>query len=397
MNFLKNSQILVYILIVTVFIAIRVFDINRPLWNDEIISIKTTKINFWENPLYNGTSTNLPLYYYILKIGSLIGLENQSLRYVSAFISVVTLIFILSAYHRTKSLMILIFLIVFTISPLQIYYSQEMRTYILSQLLLVILTNILFKIENKQSINLLFIGFTVFLALISHYTSFIFIASMILYLTFTKKWDKKLIVSFVIPISLALMVFFSISQNKNFDNSLEESVVNLDFSKLSLFDLRENVLRTNELLTIYYNFGLHYYRVEPEYLGFFKKFMYFNFLLFGFLIVYLKKYKNHNFLMLLSLFGGVILISILMDMFGFMDFGGRYQFPFHFLFLLGIAYYLKLLFNFNKVLFALIFSVFIGTYLLSDFCLWKNLDIFVGTGDPQGILFSKCYEKVFLK
>lgn len=397
MNFLKNSQILVYILIVIVFIAFRVFDINRPLWNDEIISINTTKINFWENPLYNGTSTNLPLYYYILKIGSLIGLENQSLRYVSVFISVVTLIFILSAYHRTKSSMILIFLIVFTISPLQIYYSQEMRTYIFSQLLLIILTFFLFKIENKQLINLLFIGFTVFLALISHYTSFIFIASMILYLTFTKKWDRKLLVSFVIPIFFALLVFFSISQNKNFDDSLEESVVNLDFSKLSLFDLRENVLRTNELLTIYYNFGLHYYRVEPEFLGFFKKFMYFNFLLFGFLIVYLKKYKNHNFLMLLSLFGCVILISILMDMFGFMDFGGRYQFPFHFLFLIGIAYYLKLLFNFNKVLFALIFSVFIGTYILSDYCLWKNLDIFIGGGDPQGILFSKCYEKVFLK
>ena len=101
--------------------------------------------------------------------------------------------------------------------------------------------------------------------------------------------------------------------------------------------------------------------------------------------------------MLLSLFGCVILISILMDIFGFMDFGGRYQFPFHFLFLLGIAYYLKLLFNFNKVLFALIFSVFIGTYILSDYCLWKNLEIFIGTGDPQGILFSKCYEKVFLK
>ena len=194
-----------------------------------------------------------------------------------------------------------------------------------------------------------------------------------------------------------MIVLLFISQNKSFGNSIEASILNFDFSRLSFFDLRENFLRTNELLTIYYNFGLHYYRVEPEYLSFFKKFMYLNFLIFGFLIIYLKKYQNKNFVMFGFIFFGVILISILMDMFGFMDFGGRYQFPFHFLYILGIAYYLKLLFNFNKLIFTVIFLIFIGTYLLSDYCLWKNLDIFIGTGDPQGVLFSKCYEKVFVK
>jgi len=393
-NLKKYTNYLFYSIILVLFVWTRIFDIQRPYWKDEYISLETTSVNILENPLFNTVSTNLPLYYYVLQIGVLIGLNETNLRYVSLAISCFTLILIFYFHKRTKNNLYLILIFLVFLSPLQIYYSQELRTYILTQFLLVLVTYYLFKIENKISVNYKFFSFITFLALISHYTSFIFLFSIASYLTFFKKWTKPLIFSLLIAFIGGMAVVGLISNNKNFDDSIDKTALNMNFQNLSFFDIRENILRTNELLTIYYNFGLHYYRFEPEFLGFFKKFMYFNFLLFAFLIFRYKIYQNNNFKMIFTTFAFIIIFSILFDLLGFIDFGGRYQFPFHFLYLIGLAFYLKILGNFNKLLLLIILLVFLGTYAVSNFCLWQNLDIFIGNGDPQGVIFTKCYQKI---
>jgi len=45
-------------------------------------------------------------------------------------------------------------------------------------------------------------------------------------------------------------------------------------------------------------------------------------------------------------------------------------------------------------LFFIILFVFLGTYTLSNICLWQNLEIYIGGGDPQGVIFTKCYQKI---
>ena len=389
----KYTNYLFYSLILVLFIWTRLFDIQRPYWKDEYISIKTTHVNIFENPLFNSVTTNLPLYYYLLQIGVFTGLNETNLRYVSLAISCFTLFLIFYIHKRTKNNLYLILIFFVFLSPLQIYYSQELRTYILTQFLLILFMYYLFKIETKVLVNYKIFTFIVFLSLISHYTSFIFLFSVASYLTIFKKWTKPLIFSLLVAFIAGMTVVGLVSNNKNFDDSIDKTALNLNFQNLSLFDFRENILRTNELLTIYYNFGLHYYRIEPEFLSFFKKFMYFNFLLFAFLIFRNKIYQNNHFKMIFTIFASIIVFSILFDLLGFIDFGGRYQFPFHFIYLIGLAFYLKILGDFNKFLFFVILFVFLGTYALSNFCLWQNLEMFIGNGDPQGVLFTKCYEK----
>jgi predicted membrane-bound mannosyltransferase len=49
----------------------RLFGIQRFLWVDELISIRTLEVNILHNPLLFGTTTNLPLFFYTLKLFSL--------------------------------------------------------------------------------------------------------------------------------------------------------------------------------------------------------------------------------------------------------------------------------------------------------------------------------------
>lgn len=403
MKFIKNEklhinfEIIGIIFLTFAFIFLRLPEFDRFLWKDEMISIQTTKENPFTNPLYFGISTNLPLYFYILKIFSIIGLADIYLRIASLSIAIITFIFIAKFLLKNSKILGIIFLALFILSPLQIYYSIELRTYILTQLLLVGVCWYLWKIINSIKINYFLFSVIIFLSLISHYTSFLFVSSALLALFIFKKVNPKIILSFLIPIFVALFIYFTISQTSHFKSSLDESVFNNNFSRLSIFDIQENLLQVREVLTVYYNFGLHYYRIEADFLGGFKKFWYLNLLIFIFLIIKFKKYQDlrlwfFNFLFIFSLFS-----AILADLLGVLDFGGRYIFPFHFLYLLGLSYYFRLLFLFNKYIFGILITLYILSYVMYNTCLSQNLNVFVGSGDPQGVLFQKCYEKLFVK
>lgn len=393
-SFVKNISL---VLLTFSFIFLRLPEFNRFLWNDELISIQTTKENPLINPLYFGVSTNLPFYFYILKIFSMLGVSDENLRIASLFIATTTFIVVARFLLQNFKVFGVIFLSLFILSPLQIYYSIELRTYILTQLLLIIASWYFWKILNSNAINYFNFTLILFLGLISHYTAFLFISASFLTLLLFKKMERKTFYSFSISIFLSLVIYFLISQTAHFQSSLDESVFNRDFSRFSLFDLSENVLQIREVLTIYYNFGLHYYRIEADFLGAFKKFWYLNLLLFVFLIIKFKKYQEKKFWFFASLFFLSLIGAILADLLGVLDFGGRYIFPFHFLYLLGASYYFRLLFLFNKYFFGILFVLYISSYVFYNYCVSQNLAIFVGSGDPQGILFQKCYEKVMTR
>ena len=397
MNFLDKVNIRKYLYLIFVillnlfFIGIRIFDLNRPLWNDELISLNTLQVNPLENPLYNGVSTNLPLFYYLIKIGSFLPISGIDLRFVSLILSIITLNLVLYLYYKNRSLTYLILSLLITLSPIQIYYSQELRTYMLTQLLLLAIFFQVKKVLNHEKINFIVLSILIFLSLISHYTSFIFIAGLFMYLLFSKQITEKILKSFLIPSFLASIVFIAISGNIGFSDSTDKSILNLNFQRLTYFHLSENIKKTNEVLTIYYNYGLHYYRLDGFFTSIFKKFMYLLFLIGAFFFFQKKapdiEFKYSTFLLLI-----VFVLSIFFDMLGFVPFGGRYLFPFNFLYLFVLAKILEKIYEYNKIFFGIILSIIIFSYLTYNVCLIRNLEVYTGNNDPQGIIIQSCFK-----
>jgi len=391
-NFIQKINIISILIINFIFILLRLPDFYRPLWNDEYITIRTTQINPLVNPLYNETSTNLPLYYYFIKIFSFL-FTNENLRISSLIFSIVTLNIFLYRYLKEQNLIYLISGIMLTFIPIQIYYSVELRTYALTQLLLVIQFFYLKDYLERKKVNYIVWGLIIFLSLISHYTSFIFVfATGVFLLLVDKKVTESLLKSLIFPSLLGFIVLVSISGNQGFTNSTDNSILNLNFDRFSINNIKENILRLVEVLTIYYNFGLHYYRLDGLFTSLFKKFMYF-FYLVPFLWVIIK-IRTRDLLLnvILVLLTACLSLSILFDLSGFIIFASRYIFPFNFLYILLVSYVLKEIFNKSKFIFFILITIFIICFNIYNLCLISNLDIYKGNEDPQGILIQSCFK-----
>jgi hypothetical protein len=156
-----------------------------------------------------------------------------------------------------------------------------------------------------------------------------------------------------------------------------------------LNNFSENILKLREVLTVYFNFGLHYYRVENEFLSLIKKFTQ---ALTAFYVVYVfyNYRKNKEKILNILLISLLLIIAILLDLVGIMPFGGRYVFPFHFFFLLTLSYCLEDSIKISKYVAFILFSVFLISYLSYDYCLSRSLDIFKGNNDPQGSIYKNC-------
>jgi uncharacterized membrane protein len=112
---------------------------NRPFWNDEIISLKTLPIDLLHNPFFFGVTSNLPLFFYILKIWALVFNTGViwHLRLLPLLLSLLTLIIWVIFLNKNFGYLVgFIFGLFFAATPLQVYYSTELRPYILVQLLL---------------------------------------------------------------------------------------------------------------------------------------------------------------------------------------------------------------------------------------------------------------------
>lgn len=384
--------ILIFLIANFLLILLRLPDFYRPLWNDEIITLQTTLINPLENPLYNEVSTNLPLYYYITKIGSYI-FTGENLRVTSLIFSILILNLLLYRYKKEEDFSYILASLFIIFSPIQIYYAAELRTYMLTQFLLILQFFWLKDYLENKRVNFLIWGIIVFLSLISHYTAYLFVLSSGVYLLFKeKKISENLLKSYIIPSVGAVLILILISGNARFTDSTENSILNLNFSRFSLFNIQENILRTVEVATIYYNFGLHYYRLDPLFTSLFKKFMYF---FLGFLTIFLfykNRFKDLKVNMSFFLLVSTIFFAILVDLGGFIIFAGRYIFPFHFLYILVISYFLNDLKRLNRYLFITLLLIVLASYNLYNYCLFKQIQTYIGNEDPQGVIVQNCFK-----
>ena len=385
-----HIYILIFLNVLNVFM--RIPDFYRPFWSDELITIKTTLVNPLTNPLYDGFSTNLPLFYYFVKIFSFL-FQNENLRISSLFFSIILLNIFLYRYLKNNEILYLITAIFIPFSPIQIYYSTELRTYMLTQLLLVLQFFFLKDHLEGKKVNYYLWGFCIFLSLISHYTAYIYLVASGLYLIVKeKKISESVIKSYIFPSIIGFLVLVTISGNSGFSNSTENSILNLKFSRFQISNIKENILRLNEVLTIYYNFGLHYYRLDNLFTSLFKKFIYFIFLIPFVWVLFKNKFKNQTLNLIFVLLITSLFLAISTDLMGFIVFAVRYIFPFHFLYLLLLSFIIKELFYLNKIFFVVIIAIFLIAFNLYSYCLFTQLKIYVGNGDPQGKIIQSCFK-----
>jgi mannosyltransferase len=179
------------------------FITQKNLWFDEIFSWHLSTETFLD--ITWGTSADIhpPLYYYMLKIWmTAFGDSVFSIRLLSALLSSFSVFFIYPIARKILDAKeSLVVLILYSISPLNLYYSQEARMAVLNLFLNTAALFFFFKtLEFKGRFTLFlkninvwaYIIFTVF-ALYTHYFSFTFLAGEIIYLLISfKKLTRRI-------------------------------------------------------------------------------------------------------------------------------------------------------------------------------------------------------------
>ena len=167
--------------VVLISIIPRLFGIQRFFWKDELISLRTMDINILHNPLLFGATTNLPLFFYILKLFHFLfdSISPWLYRFIPVFFGVSTILVIY--YFLKKELnrkVAWLTAIIMAVSPLQVYYSQELRPYALIQLLIVLNAIFLYSyIKIGQRKKLIFFILTTVLIVFTHFTGYYFLLS----------------------------------------------------------------------------------------------------------------------------------------------------------------------------------------------------------------------------
>ena len=224
---LKDKNTIIILTIFFLGIFFRIYNINfEDLWHDEILSfwIADPSISFLETLNRHNELEQVPLMFnLVLKyFYKTFGYSVYIGRYLSCFFGIVSIIFCYFIYLQFKNNNGLIFFItLISFNIFLIKYSQELRVYSLMTLLIILSLYFLFKIFNKNQDKLnyfLFILF-LFLAILSHPFSIIFLISVIclslIRLIFYKENLKKLNMSLFFILFLTVIYYFLYFINLN--------------------------------------------------------------------------------------------------------------------------------------------------------------------------------------
>ncbi len=190
---IKNKEKLFLSVIFLFCLSLRlVFITQKNLWFDEVFSWHLSTGSFLD--ITWGTSADIhpPLYYYLLKLWILLcGDSVLALRLLSALLSSAAVFFIYPIARKVlEQKDSFIVLILYSLSPLNLYYSQEARMAALNLLLNVSALYFFFKTLEFKGRFTLFLknpnvwayAFLTTFALYTHYFSFTFLAGEVLYL-----------------------------------------------------------------------------------------------------------------------------------------------------------------------------------------------------------------------
>ena len=311
----KKEKILLFTLFIFS-LAIRVaFISQKNLWFDEVFSWHLSMTSFYDIIVRTANDIHPPLYYFTLKIWNLVfGDSVASMRLLSALFTSGSVFFLYPICRRFMDpLQSLLVILLYSLSPLNLYYSQEVRMSAMNLFLNLGSLYFLLKLTDripspagfyKDRNAVLFILFTS-AALYTHYFSFFILAAELVFVTycyFRSPKDLKVFIYVFATIGILylawipdLLTHFTRGQSWRTPQSIS-AVLNeyLNYSKdLSL--------------------GLYYYYADYRVMEYLKYFIYFFFAA-SIAAVFLKrgalknKYLN---LVLLAVFVPLLLAGIL--------------------------------------------------------------------------------------
>jgi uncharacterized membrane protein len=198
----KKTERIFLFTIFAVCLAIRIAFINQKnLWFDEVFSWHLTLGSFYEIVVRTSADIHPPLYYFLLKIWSFVfGDSVISLRLLSALFMSLAVFFIYPVSRRVLSSENSFFvLLLYCVSPLNVYYAQEVRMAAMNlflnagsvYFLLRLTDNCKEKIPGfkacMQDINFFWYVILTTSALYTHYFSFFILAAEISYVIYLNK------------------------------------------------------------------------------------------------------------------------------------------------------------------------------------------------------------------
>lgn len=199
MNNLKTRIIIFAIFAVTA--LLRIYNIEQKnLWFDEVYSWKISQGSITEIVSETSGDIHPPLYYIVLKYWTGIFSDSIfSMRMLSVIFSLLGMyyIFILSKMFLEKDYQIIMVLLLYAVSPLNIFYSQEIR--MLNMNLFLCLGSVYYFLSflknGSGKYSVMYVIFTTF-AVYTHYFAFLilfseFITAVILYL---RKYPERNII-----------------------------------------------------------------------------------------------------------------------------------------------------------------------------------------------------------
>ncbi len=365
------------------------------MWSDEYITLRTLTENPITNPFYQGVTTNLPLYFWCLKLMSVFtGTGNVSLfRWFGIVTNVLTGVFLFRKISKTQqSPVATMFLTVFLFSPLQIHYSAELRPYALCQLLAAILF-ILILNKPQTTKRILIINTVTILGLLCHYSFYIFFVAVIAFLLSRRTNLEALTKCFFMPFIVACFIGIIYFANPLFKESLVGSNLGRKNSTfVSRLVQTENLSRIKEAVSNYYYYGLYYYRLDFWAQFILKKVLLALFVIGVWLAVKTKKSNT-------ALFGAFTILSIALvvsmvgEKAGYYPFGGRHIMPFSFLLYVMVAFSLEWVSKFKyagKMIVGILMSLLLFSFISFQVCSHKHSQRYTGTNDPQGDIYTYC-------
>lgn len=196
------------VLILALGLVLRLINLNQSFWLDEAISGLAAKNYSFIGIItkFAQGDTHPPLYYLVLRLWSLVfGYSEISMRLLSVLLGVATIFVIYKisvTLFKNKSKFLYTAPLLLATSGLHIYYSQEVRMYTLSTLLVSLTVYFFLKKDwVKFSIALLFLGMTDYLPLLV-------LPAIWIYFILSKKYEAKKFISSHIPLVLFFVIWF---------------------------------------------------------------------------------------------------------------------------------------------------------------------------------------------
>jgi hypothetical protein len=406
----KLAEIILISAALALFFYLRILNINRPFWKDEQTSMETLATPVLQNPLFFGVSTNLPFFYYTLKVYSLF---SKPYQYPALVYRILPLVFNLATllylyFFISKHLgkvTALLFAFLFSAAPLQVYYSLEFRAYSLTQLLLAVQTTQLYAALAEPDLRRAKKAFGVFvvfalLVLLTHYAGYIVLGAevfLILLLAAVGRLKPSIgvsyfVIGFGVLTTASALILYAVSRNPHFLASIGSMDLGNTKSAglLSLFSLT-SLSRLKEVVTFYYWYGLNYYYADPWVQYLVKKVLALVIVVGVYLWV---KDRNKAARAIVFASSTVLIISLVTALLGeklsLYPFGGRHIMPFAFLLYIPVSYIFAGLYRWTKASIA-IPVVLITLLVLFNYCGTVVAPAPLGTWDAQGKLYNYCF------